>query len=200
MRILHLSQTGLPDLRIEKTALTMKDEGHELIFLGGRSFKWQNLNAFSRVLYLPVGNNLEIALSPLVKRSWLKAIEKINPDVIHAHNVWVARFLLGTEYPVIYDDHEYWSKQMQNLQVKSKKRRATYQPAKMLIPGWEKKLLSRYPVLTTTENTAVEHRRISKWVGVTRNVPSIKQIEGLKGPHNRKGVVYTGGDFALPEF
>ena len=141
MRILHLSHTGLPDLRIEKTALTMKEEGHELVFLGGRPFKWQNLDAFGRVLYLPLGNNLEIALSPLVKRKWLKSIEKINPDVIHAHNVWVARFLLGTDYPVIYDDHEYWSKQMQNLRVKSKKAKLTYQPARMLIPGWEKKLL-----------------------------------------------------------
>jgi len=200
MRILHISQTGLPDLRIEKTALTMKNEGNELIFLGGRPFKWQNLDAFSRVLYQPVGNNLEIALSPLIKQKWLKTIEKINPDVIHAHNVWVARFLLGTDYSVIYDDHEYWSKQMKHLSVKSKKTRLTYQPAMMLVPSWERKLLEKYPTLTTTENTAIEHRRICKWVGVTRNVPTLMQIEGLTSCKDRNGLVYTGSDFASPEF
>jgi len=200
MRILHLSHTGLPDLRIEKTALTMKEDGNELVFIGGKPFKWQNLNAFDRVLYAPLGNNLELALSPMVKQKWLKIIEKVNPDVIHAHNVWVARFLLGTDYPVIYDDHEYWSKQMRNLKVKGRKRWLTYQPSKILMPVWEKKLLSKYPTLTTTENTAKEHRRICKWVGVTRNVPSMKQIEKLELVPKREGLVYTGSDFALSEF
>ncbi len=200
MRILHLSHTGLPDLRIEKTALTMKEDGNELIFLGGKPFKWQNLAAFDRVLYAPLGNNLELALSPMVKSKWLKIIETINPDVIHAHNVFVARFLLGTEYPVIYDDHEYWSEQLRFLKLKGRKRWLTYQPFKKLVPVWEKKLLSRYPTLTTTENTAKEHRRICKWVGVTRNVPSKKQISKLETGQKRKGLVYTGSDFSLSEF
>jgi hypothetical protein len=200
MRILHLSHTGLPDLRIEKYALTMRGNSHELIFLGGRPTKYQNLNAFDRVLFVPLGNNLEAALSPFVKQKWLKSIDKIKPDIIHAHDVWVARFALDTEYPVIYDDHEYWSKQIQYHKVKSPKTRLTFQPAKLLIPHWERELVSRYPVLTTTENTAKEHRRFSRWVGVTRNVPSKIQIEGLVAAEERHGLVYTGGDFALPEF
>ncbi len=35
MRILHLSDDGLPDWRVEKSALTAKKNGHE-VFFGGR--------------------------------------------------------------------------------------------------------------------------------------------------------------------
>ncbi|MHA2312969.1 MAG: hypothetical protein ACXADF_15885 [Candidatus Thorarchaeota archaeon] len=145
MRILHLSHTGLPDLRIEKSALTMKKEGHELIFMGGRPAKWQNLEAFDRTFHAPLGNNLEATLSGRVRKKWLGKIDQIAPDIVHSHNVWVTRYLTDTEYPVIYDDHEYWSKQMQGLKVEPKIQILTLQPARLLIPRWEQRILERFP-------------------------------------------------------
>ncbi len=200
MRILHLSQTGLPDLRIEKTAFTMSQEGHELIFLGGRPFKWQNLNAFTRCLYVPQGNTLEVSLSPSVKRKWLRTIDRVAPDVIHAHNVWVARYLLDTEYSVIYDDHEYWSKQILSHRMPNLIGNATYMVPKLLVPQWEHRLLEKYPTLTTTENAAREHQKISRWVGVTRNMPLKRQVEKLESNQDRKGLIYTGSDFEQKHF
>lgn len=199
MRILHISHGGLPDPRIEKTALTMKDEGHELIFLGGRPIKYQDLQAFEKTFSLPVGNDLDVVISSSVKRKWLEAIRKLNPDIIHAHNPIVGHFLLGTDYPVIYDDHEYWSKQTFKYRERKMPRGLTSYPLMYTIPRWETKLLKRYPVITTTENTAKEHRTKAKWVGVTRNVPMLRQVKNLP-EQDRKGMVYVGSDFKLQKF
>jgi hypothetical protein len=200
MRILHLSHTGLPDLRIEKTAQIMKDEGHELIFLGGRPATRQNLAAFKETRYLHLGNDLEVALSPFPRRRWLREIEDIRPDIIHAHNIIVARFLLGTDYRAIYDDHEYWSKQTFKYAERKMPRGLASRPLMYLIPIWERKVLSRYPTLTTTSNAASEHRRYCSWVGVTRNCPMRQQIAFLDLNNERKGIVYTGNDFEREKF
>ena len=34
MKVLHLSEYGLPDWRIEKSAITAKREGHDVFFAG----------------------------------------------------------------------------------------------------------------------------------------------------------------------
>ncbi len=200
MRILHISHGGLPDPRIEKTALTMKKEGHELVFIGGRPVVYQNLDAFERTYHVPTGNDLQVAFDPRIKRHWLDKIEEVKPDVIHAHNIIVAHFLLSTDYPVVYDDHEYWSKQAFKYGLRKLPRGLSSRPLMLLIPKWEAHVLRKYPVITTNENTAREHRRRSKWVGVTRNVPTLAQVEGLPEDNPRNGLVYVGSDFSLPTF
>ena len=200
MRILHISHGGLPDARIEKTALTMKKEGHQLVFLGGGTMKYNDLGAFEETYFLSVGNDLDVTINPAVKRRWLKRISELKPDVIHAHNVIVAHFLLGSEYPVIYDDHEYWSKQTYMYRERKLPRGLASYPLMIRIPGWETKLLRKYPVITVSENTAREHRRKASWVGVTHNVPMLRQVEGLVEVGPRRGNVYVGRDFDLPKF
>jgi len=200
LRILHISQGGLPDLRIEKNALTMKKEGHELVFLGSTKVKYQNLQAFDRVNHQPIKNDLDLALNPIVKRRWRERIDKINPDIVHAHNAPVAQFLLGSDYPVIYDDHEYWSKQTFKFKERKMPRGIASRPIVHLIPKWERALVQRYPTLTTTFNTANEHRRIGRWVKVTRNVPLLQQIKDLPVVERSNDLVYLGCDYNRPKF
>jgi len=178
----------------------MKKEGHQIIFLGGKPTKYQNLGAFERVHYLPLKNDFDVTFNPFMKRKWLKVIDQLKPDVIHAHNPIVGHFLLDTDYPVIYDDHEYWSKQIFKFKERKLPRGIISQSQVYLVPKWEDKLLRRYPVITTTENAAIEHRRKSRWVGVTRNVPMLQQIENLPEAETRQGNVYTGNDFNRPYF
>lgn len=200
MRILHISHGGLPDPRIEKTALTMKKDGHQVIFLGGAPIRYHDLGVFEETYSISLGNDLDVAINPVVKRRWLKKISELKPDVIHAHNVIVAHFLLDTEYPAIYDDHEYWSKQTYMYRERKLPRGLASYPLMNSIPRWENKLLRKYPVITVNENTATEHRKKASWVGVTHNVPMLRQVEGLVEVKPRKGNVYVGRDFDLPKF
>ncbi|MHA2142403.1 MAG: glycosyltransferase family 4 protein [Candidatus Thorarchaeota archaeon] len=178
----------------------MMEKGHELLFIGGRPVARQNLSAFKETKYLPLGNDFQIALSPFPAKKWLKAIDRINPDAIHAHNIIVARILLGTNYPVVYDDHEYWSKQVFKYAERPLPRGLASRPIMYMIPLWERKVLKRYPTLTTTTNAASEHKRICQWVGVTRNFPMQLQVDGLNLQSERRGIVYTGSDFERRKF
>jgi hypothetical protein len=48
MKILYLSAFGLPNGRIEKSVLTAKNNGYEIIFAGRESPQYKN-NIFSRM-------------------------------------------------------------------------------------------------------------------------------------------------------
>lgn len=200
MRILHTSHGGLPDSRIEKTALTMKEEGHELLFLGGREATSQAHNAFSGTYHVPIVSHIRIIYDSRFKNRWLKEIERINPDVVHAHNLIAAAMMLESDYPVIYDDHEYWSKQDFRFDTRSFVRRVASKPLVRITPKWERRILESYPVLTVSENIAKEHRRIAAHVEVTNNFPLLSEVDGMNDRSTRKGAVYIGSDFNNTRF
>jgi len=178
----------------------MKKRGHDLIFLGGRSTQRTDFGAFNQIFYLPINSGLRIGIDPSVKKKWIRKIEEIKPDLIHANNIIVASFLLGTEYPVVYDDHEYWSHNRQMLITRGLIRNIANRPLYFKIPGWEDQLLRKYPVITVSEAIAKEHRERAPWVGVIHNYPFLFEVEHLKSPKDRKGIVFVGWDYTLPKF
>lgn len=200
IRILHTSHTGLPDPRIEKTALVMKREGHEMFFLGGRPIRYQGLNAFEATAHEPMASSFGVAIEFGFKKRWLKAVDKFKPDVIHAHNLIAAAMMLDTDYPVIYDDHENWGRQLFKYKERGIIRRMFATPLVMKTPKWEREILQEYPVITVSEANANDHRRYSDRVFITHNYPSIKDFEFLNNRTDRQGLVYVGGDFSLPSF
>ena len=200
MRILHTSHTGLPDPRIERTAMTMKKEGHEMIFLGAGKIKGQGLGSFEETYYIPILSTFRVALDPTFKRKWLKMIDKIKPDIIHAHNLVAGAMMLGTEYPVIYDDHENWGRQLFKYYVRGFARNLLSQPMVIITPKWEREVLTRYPVITVSEENRKDHLRYAKHVSITRNFPYLFEVEHLDNPEDRKGNVYVGYDFNHPRF
>jgi len=200
MRILHTSNTGLPDPRIEKTALIMKRHGHDVVFLGGQPARRQDFHTFEETHYLPFVSTLRYALDPRFRRRWLRAIDEIRPDVVHAHNITAAVPMLDSDYPTIYDDHEFWSRQVFRYRARGFLRRMAATPFARKLKQWERLLLERYPVLTTSDNIANEHRKIASFVGVTWNYPLRAEVEGLHPSGNREGFVYVGGDFRLRKF
>ena len=50
MKVLHLSEYGLPDWRIEKSAITAKREGHD-VFFAGQKKKYDYTNKFFNKIY-----------------------------------------------------------------------------------------------------------------------------------------------------
>ncbi|MHA1389344.1 MAG: glycosyltransferase family 4 protein [Candidatus Thorarchaeota archaeon] len=200
MRILHTSHTGLPDYRIEKTAMTMQKEGHDVIFLGGLPDRGQSLSVFNEYYHIPIVNTLRLVLDSRFKKKWIKKIDEIKPDVVHAHNIIAAAMMLDTEYPVVYDDHEYWSKQIFRFHNRNAFRRIARIPFERMIPKWEMQIKKRYPILATCETTAKEHREIARYVGVTRNFPTLSDAGQIKNSIERTGSVYIGADFDIPKF
>ncbi len=200
MRILHISDAGLPDPRVERMALTMKEEGHELVFLGGKEITGQHLHAFSDTRCVPLGIGPRIAHDPWIKRRWLRAIEKVNPDIIHAHNVIVGHFILDTDIPAVFDDHENLSRQRFVFMSRSFLRRNVSRVILRKIPVWEREMAKRYPVLTTDPGAATLYEKYTSRIGIVNNKPFLREIEWLQSPPNREGLVYMGTDFSQRRF
>lgn len=200
MRILHASHIGLPYPRIEKSAQSMKKEGHELLFLGGHKSKYQNLDAFDKTFHVQIPNSLMLVLSSSFKKAWIRKVDEIQPDIVHAHNIIAAAMMLGSEYPVIYDDHEYWSKEIFKFSRRPLIRRVASIPLARKIPKWEKDVLKEFPVITVSEPIAREHGEIADCVEVIRNFPARNEISHIDLDRNRSGIVYVGNDFSLSRF
>lgn len=200
MRILHISNAGLPDLRIEKMAFTMKKEGHELLFLGGRPVKGQNLGAFDETHFTRLKSSFRLVYDSRIEQHWLREIDRLKPDIVHAHNIIVGHFLLNSDHHAIFDDHEYLSKQSSRYDVWPFVKRQLVKPMIRRFPEWEENLVSRYPTLTSNKNIADEHRKYGSFVEQVPNVPLRLQVENLQEPDSRKGYVYVGNDFKMKRF
>ena len=118
MKILHLSTEGLPDWRIEKSAITAYSQGHEVLFAGSKSpFKYDR-NTFSKVYEVIWSAKARYGLPyywSLVRKQISKIIKDARPEIVHAHNIFSAKMMLEFDLPFVYDDHEYWSKQSRLL-------------------------------------------------------------------------------------
>jgi hypothetical protein len=118
LRILHLSHEGLPDWRIEKSALTAIKNGHEVVFAGSKSQMRYGRKTFSKVYEINWTAKARYGIPfywNAVKKQVARVIGEAKPDIIHAHNIFSAKMLCEFEIPFVYDDHEYWSKHSQLL-------------------------------------------------------------------------------------
>jgi len=200
LRILHLSHAGLPDIRIEKTAVTMKKRGHEMLFLGGGPIRGQHLDVFDSTHTVRLGNSLQMVFDPNIKTRLLNSIAKLKPDVLHAHNVFIGKDLPKTDYPCIFNDHEYLSKQSSKFNARPFVRRWAAKPMAMMLPRWETALISKFPTLTTHPNMTEAHKKIGRYVATVPNVPLREQVDHITESDSRKGIAYVGGDFNIPRF
>ena len=222
MKILHLSESGLPDWRIEKSAQTGSKNGHEVFFAGGKTINY-NEKIFSEIYQLNWTLSARMGLWihwRQVKKQIKSLLEKIRPDIVHAHNVYSAKIMSELDIPFVFDNHEYWAmfsslldgiKQFkkpteskkdhinslyQNLRIKAgrsiAKRRAVRLWAK-----WEKELTYTRPTITVSKKIAEEFEEgNSKKIFVVPNFPMSWEVLDLKNPEffAKVSSIYAGGD------
>ncbi len=202
MKILHLSHEELPDSRIELLAQENRRHGDVPYFIG-RAISSPPSGLFEEAFILPMSRMARAGVpvaTRRVNRKLKSLVDQIQPDIIHAHNVFSAKMVLEYGIPFIYDDHEYWSKK-----VKIKQgfyRRATLsnrlaEPfVRWLWPRWEKQVLRAAPCITVSETIAEEHRLIQP---NTFTVPSFPRKEKMPIPREDRSTgegvvgVFVGG-------
>lgn len=191
MRVLHISHSGIPDARVEKNAFTMKKKGHELLFMSGiQSEVVPPFTSVSRAFYK------NDALMAFGKMGWPRKIRHIDPDVIHAHDIFACRMTFGLGYPVIYDDHEWWTRNFPIwFGLRAPYAKLLSLPALISMRKWEHRAVTSYPTLTVHENIAESHRReYGGWVRTTNNYPSLPSVTSIPSNNDRNGAVYLGSD------
>lgn len=220
MRILHLSDDGLPDWRVEKSALTAKKVGHELFF-AGRLTNSHNSVIFSEVHQVKWTAGAMVGMPYYyhkVKKQIEKLVKQIRPDIIHAHNIGSAKISYDLGLPAVFDDHEYFSMlsrvnaencKTQNFQyshsgiVKLKKNMKLSLISRLSISNWtkwEKELVLSLPTITVSEQIAQELQKLNKErtkkIFVVPNFPLQEEQALFKQPreHRQLSSVYAGGD------
>jgi hypothetical protein len=220
---LHLSTEGLPDWRIEKSALTALNKGHEVVFAGSKSPFIYNRNTFSKI-YEVIWTAKAIYGFPyywhMVKKQIYQIIKEVLPDIVHAHNIFSAKMMLEFDIPFVYDDHEFWSRHSQLLLEMDKlneiqgekvslnetirgvrrrvKRKIINRHVNRLWAKWERELVSSVPTITVSNEIANKLRVIgnSNKIFVVHNFPMKFEVGGLGNPrqHDQLSSVYAGSD------
>jgi glycosyltransferase involved in cell wall biosynthesis len=117
LRVLHLSHEGLPDWRIEKSAISASRRGHEIAFGGSKQTR-HFTSIFSKVYEIDWAEAAKFGIVfywHYVKKQIKKIIRDSRPDIIHAHDIFAAKIISEFGIPFVYDDHEYTSVYVRGL-------------------------------------------------------------------------------------
>jgi len=222
MKILHLSDEGLPDWRIEKSALTAQRLGHDLAFAGRTSLRYDR-NTFPRIYTIKWTAKARMGVPyywNTVRKQVRAILNEFRPDIVHAHNIAAAKMTSEFDFPFVYDDHEYWSQhakllveiEQQNwnqqrdtnlsrfiLNMFVTLRRALINRYCIrLWQKWEKDIVSTHPTITVSSEIALALKAIGQTekVFVVPNFPMANETADTKKPefHERLSSVYAGGD------
>ena len=149
-----------------------------------------------------------------LKKQMKKIIAEVRPDIIHAHNVFSAKMAKEIDsYPVVYDNHEYWSKFLvyqyesstdvdyydSDITDRVKRNIITFgnrikkNKRKMWI-DWELEIITSYPSLVPSLSIKSDLSRISNRIFVLPNFPLQGEIEKIDPPknHDHFSSVYAG--------
>jgi glycosyltransferase involved in cell wall biosynthesis len=216
-KILHLSDGSLPDWRIEKAAISSKNRGYEVYFAGLKPESNYKRSIFSQIFNLSWNPKARYRLPyqwHTLKKQMKKIIAEVRPDIIHAHNVFSAKMAKEIDsYPIVYDNHEYWSKFLvyqyesstdvnyydNDMMDRIKRNIITFgnqikkNTRKMWIE-WELEITNSYPSLVPSMSIKSDLSRISNKIFVLPNFPLKTEIEKIDPPkkHDHFSSVYAG--------
>jgi len=221
MRILHLSDDGLPDWRVEKSALTAKKNGHE-VFFGGRLKSASHSTVFSETYPIEWTASAMLGIPyyyHCVKKQIERLAQQVRPDIVHSHNIGSAKISLDLNLPTVFDDHEYFRvlslvnaenlKHHNGASSKSRLIRGAVQRMKLSFvyrqsisnwTKWERELVTSVPTITVSEQIAQELKEENvsgtKEIFVVPNYPMETETNAFGSPqkHGSISVVYAGGD------
>src|SRR5947209_9174229 len=225
MKILHLIDSCLPggllSWRVEKSAISAANNGHDLFF-GGLATHTNRNKTFIKTY--------EINWTPharrgfpydwhCVKKQVSKVLIEVRPDIVHANNIFSAKMISEFDVPFVYDDHEYWSSYVKILvqpygaEKKSVMKRLAMcrYPKRILrslairfldynylrnVSNWQKDIVSFVPTIVTTDKVAEEIRKTSnpEKVFTVPNFPSMMEVKDFEKPsfHSTLSSVFAG--------
>ena len=221
MKVLHISESSLPDWRIEKSAITAKREGYNVFFAGENNVRDYKNFIFNKIFqfHWDMRAKYKFPFSyQRVKKKIHNIIDEIRPDIIHAHNILPAKIASEFEIPLVFDDHEYSSMhgkviyeffKIRESLDNSKKNKIRWIARKSLKRymsklwiEWEKEIVSKFPTITVSDRIADELKKYNSTnkIFVVPNVPMKNEILDLDNPeyHTELSSAYMGSDGLAP--
>src|SRR5437867_717710 len=203
MKILHVSDTGLPDGRIERGARTSAKAGHNVYFAGTACASYVPF-VQQFVLDWRPKHRLHMPFAwAILKKNFIKIFDGIRPDIIHAHNIFAAKLASEFEYPFVFDDHEHLSLELKAIMGEKgrpiiNKKIGSELLKRRMWTEWETELVRNVPTITVGENIAQDYRALGGRVFVVPNLPTGAEImkEKLNFANKTLSSVYSGQEDA----
>ena len=218
MKILHLSDRGLPDWRIEKSAISALNVGYQVMFAGERPKHFGQAWIFSRLYQIDWSPRARRGFPiywQAIKKQVKRVLDEAQPDIVHAHDIFAAKMISEFKVPFVYDNHEYWTvyvkRQAESMKlahfqssqnktfkerIRSYVRNLLMQYAIYLWTKWEQELVASNITITVSDRIAKELRTISgnSQVLVVPNFPSLSEVKDFEKPHPLTALssVYAG--------
>jgi len=217
LRILHFSNDSLPDWRVEKSAISASNFGHEVVFAGEKLLNY-NRKTFSKIYEIRWSSRARRGIPfywHSVKKQVERVIREVRPDIVHAHDLFPAKMISEFGLPFVYDDHEYWSKCLKIAEMNENSsqslagglprkvarklaRNLLNQHAIRLWTNWEKSIVSSNPTITVSDMIAEELKVIGDTdkVFVVPNYPMKFEVQDSQKPrfHNKLSSAYAGSE------
>ncbi|HET7642982.1 MAG TPA: glycosyltransferase [Nitrososphaeraceae archaeon] len=210
MKVLHISHEKLPDWRVEKSAITGSKFGYSVYFAGEDSLNYKS-DIFKKIVSINWSSKARFGIPyyyHMLKKQVKYILDEIRPDIIHAHNLFAAKISSEFDYPLVYDDHEYWSdhvrllfKRKRFIEIKKIRDFEIYLRNNFIIPQWikwEDKLITNYQTVTVSNQIIKELRKygVTKSIYFVPNYPTEAEINDLITPyfHESFSSIYSGSD------
>jgi len=186
LKIVFVSEDGLPDMRVEKMMNTLAPIADEIHFVG----RFKRFSGF-KLLKKPIVHSVEwdrkvnLFIEPYytwVKNKVLRIIDDIKPDLVIAVNLVAGSMLYKTSYNVVMDYHEVWSLLLKYIEPQKFLSKITYFIRKHKYPALEEKLVSKYPTITFSKYTCKYFREKYGLTNsiVVKNFPSKHEFENIE--------------------
>lgn len=192
MRIAIVSDTGLPDARVEKEAITLTKLGHDVSIIGPRRDSPSILNktvygANIKIYDTPWTREARLKIEPYyswLKRKIKKILTEIKADVVLAANIFAGIVVHELHYPMVLDDHELYSLEITEVEHKGLIKKIILLYKKRLFENLEKIIAHNHPIIVVSEKIKeyyLTHYGVPKGkIFVIKNYPTLVEVERIK--------------------
>jgi hypothetical protein len=179
MKILHL-EYGYRAIRGERAAMAAKKlpvkqylAGCVKTFILDKSLFRENIQ-----MDISLANRLGFNRKK-VRKQLKQIIKEIDPDVVHAHNIFMAELARELNVPFIYDDHELWSEYLKYIHRPNFKAHVVRIWHRWLYSRWEKKVGKNFPVITPSKGIVdfYKKRYDAPYVYKFPNMPALEEVK-----------------------
>lgn len=204
MRVLHISDDPLPDTRVEKMAYLSRKRGWRTFF-ASPAFRSYALNekVFESLHYVPWNRYVRLGFQPFfqrVKNKLRGVIKKLNPDIIHAHDVFAAKMVSDLGWPLVFDDHELVSLEKKSDVQSGGHGIIDWGAGRYEVwrwSSWEREICEKAPVITVSDDISEYYAKLGAKTFIVPNYPSLFELSKICLSKEKDKVftaVYLGND------
>lgn len=188
MRLAIVSDSGLPDARVEKEMKILEKMGAETFFVGPyRGLSLLSEDVLAGVIEVRWNRLARLGVEPYyhwVKKSVRRALSSIRPDLVVAVNIFAAIIVSELGYHLVFDDHEVYSLEVycdKSLYEKSFMRKLVWRRKYEVFREWESKVSEVAPTIVVSQKAKEYYQNIgASRIFVIKNYPLQDEAPVLK--------------------